>query len=97
MAGKKLAKVVDYGVHEFGLSLGVKFQVYDYEPIEVGAYYKASGLPGESPAQLADRVAAIVKDELHKKVCDHVANIAQLRADAFEALAEVEDGDESKK
>lgn len=76
--------------HEFGLNLGVKFQAYDYEPIEVSAFYKSSGFPGETTEALADRVAKVVVAELDKRAKEMMSILTQLRKEAFEELSDEE-------
>ena len=76
--------------HSFGFGAGVKFQVYDYEPVEVHPYYQSDGLPGETVQELTDRVAKVVQSELEKRVKEYFKELVRLREEAFNELAETE-------
>ena len=75
----------------FGVGQSVKFQVYDYEPIETHVYYQSDAAPNESDEALANRVASIVKAELDKRIKEQMADLKRLREEAFAELAEADE------
>lgn len=73
-----------------GISMGLKFQVYDYEPVDVNVYYGSAIQSGETPESAGERVAQVVSAELDKRTKSLVADLNRLRAEAFDALADSE-------
>lgn len=73
-----------------GISMGLKFQVYDYEPVDVNVYYGSAIQKGETPESAGERIAQVVSAELDKRTKSLVADLNRLRAEAFDALAEPE-------
>lgn len=70
-----------------GIAMGLKFQVYDYEPVDVNVYYGSAIKVGETPESAGERIAQVVSAELDKRTKSLVADLNRLRAEAFDALA----------